>query len=107
MRLNRLLDVVGIALLEFIGFEGLVRQAAGLGAIFDAAGLRQDGQFIHIALEVCEWGASGLEIKRRALFAQGLGLYVSALGAARGRNRQSQRGGSRQGEKPARRRREA
>jgi hypothetical protein len=37
--LNRLSDIVGIALFEFAGLKWLVGQAARLGAILDATGL--------------------------------------------------------------------
>ena len=75
-------DVIGIALFEFAGLEWLVGQAARLGAILDATGLRTYGKMIHIFLQVRERGAGGLKVKRRALLAQSCGLRVGALRAA-------------------------
>jgi hypothetical protein len=100
MRLNRLPDVIGIAVLEFVRLEGLFGQAASLRAIFDAAGLRKYGKVIQVALEICERGAGALEIKLCALFAQGRWLNVGALRAAGGSKRQDQCAGSGHGESP-------
>jgi hypothetical protein len=50
--LNRLSDVVGIAFFEFAGLERLVGQAARLGAILDATGLRTYGKVIQVVLQV-------------------------------------------------------
>jgi hypothetical protein len=80
--LNRLSDVVGIALFEFARLEWLVGQAARLGAILDATGLRTYGKVIHVVLQVRERGAGGLKVECRALFAQSCGLRVGALRAA-------------------------
>jgi hypothetical protein len=75
-------DVIGIAIFEFTGLEWLVGQAARLGAILDATGLRTKGKVVHVVLQVRERGVGGLEVKRRALFAQSCGLRVGGLGAA-------------------------
>jgi hypothetical protein len=74
--------VIGIALFEFAGLEWLVGQAARLGAILDATGLRTYGKVIHVVLQVRERGTGGLKVKHRTLLAQSCGLKVGALRAA-------------------------
>ena len=62
MRLYRLFDIIGIAVLEFAGIEGFVGKATNLGAMFNAACLRELGQVVHFTLEIRERCARGLDI---------------------------------------------
>ena len=63
MCLNRLLDVIGIALFQLVGFQRFVRKATRRGAVFDAAGFRKRSNAIHVVFQIREGGVGGPQVK--------------------------------------------
>ena len=79
MRLDRPLDVIGVALFQLVRFQGFVREATRRRPVFDAARFRYHGDMIHVVAQVRKGRADGSKVKIRTLLREFVGLGTIGL----------------------------